>query len=238
MSARFEELDFSSTPMGDLVLRKRHDPVVGTDVFEVKLGDEFLMSSLFTVAEIALADYALSLVAGGGLDIVVGGLGLGYTAATALTDPRVRSMLVIERLAPVIGWHERGMVPAAVPSSDRTRLINADFFVLAAGDGFDPDVENRVFDAIMLDVDHSPRHVLSPSHSGFYTTQGTSLLARRLTPEGVFALWSNDPPDEDYLAVLRSVFAHVEARVIEFDNPLQQRTATNTVYLAHGTTSH
>ena len=60
MSAEFEELDWSRTPIGELTLRRRLDPVSGRYVFEVKLGDEFLMSSLFTVAEIALAQIALA----------------------------------------------------------------------------------------------------------------------------------------------------------------------------------
>ena len=55
MSASFEELDFRPTPMGVLSLRRRRRPSSDIDVYEIKLGDEFLMSSLFTVAEIALA---------------------------------------------------------------------------------------------------------------------------------------------------------------------------------------
>ena len=45
-------------------------------------------------------------------------------------------------------------------------------------------------------------------------------------------LWSNDPPDEDYLAVLAGVFADVRAEVVSFHNPLQGRESTNTVYVA------
>ena len=73
-------------------LRRRHDdPSLDIDVFEVKLGDEFLMSSLFTASEIALATLALAALPGADLDVVVGGLGLGYTAAAVLADGRVRS---------------------------------------------------------------------------------------------------------------------------------------------------
>lgn len=232
MSPRLEELDWTSTPMGDLSLRRRLDPTTGVEVYEVKLGEEFLMSSLFTVAEIALTTRAFSLLGDEPLDVVVGGLGLGYTAAAALADPRVRSLLVVERLAPVIDWHERQLVPSAVPSSDRTRLVNEDFFALAAGSGFDPDSPDRQFHAILLDVDHSPRHLLSPTHADLYTVEGTARLARSLRPGGVFALWSNDPPDDDYLRTLRTVFPSSYAEVIEFANPLQGRPATNTVYLA------
>jgi len=74
---RFEELDWQTTAMGEIVLRRRIEPTLGVDVYEVKLGDEFLMSSLFTVAEV---------------DVLVGGLGLGYTAVTALGDPELRRL--------------------------------------------------------------------------------------------------------------------------------------------------
>ncbi len=234
MSPRLEELDWSPTPMGDLSLRRRLDPVAGVEVFEVKLGEEFLMSSLFTAAEIALATRALSLLDPGidELDVVVGGLGLGYTATAVLQDPRVHSLLVVERLDPVIDWHERGLVPSSVPSSDRTRLVNEDFFALAARDGFDPDTPDRRFHAILLDIDHSPRHLLSPAHADLYTAEGTARLARLLHVGGVFALWSNDPPDADYVRTLQATFPEAFAEVVEFANPLQSRPAANTIYLA------
>ena len=60
VSRRFEELAWEPTGIGDVSLRRRQHPVTGIDIFEVKLGDEYLMSSLFTVAEIALADLALN----------------------------------------------------------------------------------------------------------------------------------------------------------------------------------
>lgn len=88
IGARFEELDWHETPMGELTLRRRLEPTLGVDVFEVKLGEEFLMSSLFTVAEVALADLGLAAVSGDNLRVVVGGLGLGYTAVAALADAR------------------------------------------------------------------------------------------------------------------------------------------------------
>jgi spermidine synthase len=233
VSRRLEELDWSDTPMGELTLRRRRDPVVGVDVFEVRLGEDFLMSSLFTAAEIALSRLALAQLDDEPLDVVVGGLGLGYTATAALEDSRVRSLLVVERLAPVIDWHERGLIPAAVPPSSRVRLVNDDFFAMAAGNGFDPGEPQRRFHAILLDVDHSPRHLLNPAHAWLYTDEGADRLHSRLVPGGVFALWSNDPPDASYLQSLQESFDSAWWEIIEFDNPLQSRTATNTIYLAH-----
>lgn len=92
---KIEELAFHKTSLGDLVLRRRPEPLLqNTEIFEVKLGDEFLMSSLFTEGEKQLADLGLAELKGE-LDGVVGGLGLGYTAVSALENKNVRSLLVI-----------------------------------------------------------------------------------------------------------------------------------------------
>jgi spermidine synthase len=224
----------SETPLGDVTLWRRLDPTTGGDVFEVKLGDEYLMSSRFTVAEEAVAQLALAALPGTDLDVVVGGLGLGYTAQTVLDDPRVRSLVVVDALAAVIGWHERGLVPVSVSSSSdpRCRLVHGDFFAMSTGTGFDPDEPERRFDAIVVDIDHSPRHFLNPGNAVFYAEPGVRRLSERLRPGGVFTLWSNDPPDDDYLAVLRRVFDQVDCEVVRFDNPLQDREATNSVYVA------
>jgi spermidine synthase len=232
--ARFEELDWRPTPLGDISLRRRRDPVTGADVFEIKLDDDFLMSSLFTVAEVALAELALAGLAGPLLEVAVGGLGLGYTAATVLEHPRVSSLVVVEKLGEVIDWHRRGLIPLGptLTADARCRLVEGDFFAMVNGRGLDPGVADRRFDAVVLDIDHSPRHVLHPSHADFYGTAGTRRLAQRLRPGGAFALWSNDPPDDDYLAVLRDIFTDVRAEVVRFHNPLQDREATNTVYVA------
>jgi spermidine synthase len=169
-----------------------------------------------------------------GLDVAVGGLGLGYTAQTVLQDSNVGSLLVVEALAEVIDWHERGLIPvgATLTSDPRCRLIHGDFFAMVEASGLDPDAPDRRFDAIIVDIDHSPRHLLHPSHAGFYESAGVRRLADRLAPGGVFSLWSNDAPDEAYQTVLGGVFAHVTAEIVSFTNPFQDRDATNTVYIA------
>ena len=235
MSARFSELDWRATPMGELVLRRRRTPGSEVDIYEVKLGDDFLMSSMFTVAEVEMARLALAELPGTDLDVLVGGLGLGYTARTVLEDARVGRLTVVETLAEVIDWHHRDLVPAAasLTSDARCTLVHGDFFgLLRSPDGFDATEPGRHFDAIVVDIDHSPRHVLDPAHAEFYGRDGVARLAARLRPGGVFALWSNDPPDDAFTAVLADVFARVEAHVVRFANPLQDREAANTVYVA------
>jgi spermidine synthase len=234
MSLYFEELDFRPTPMGVLSLRRRRQLSTGVDVYEIKLGDEFLMSSLFTVAEIALARLGLGVLRRTDLDVVVGGLGLGYTAQAVLEDSRVRSLVVVDALAEVIEWHERGLLPlgALLMADTRCRLVNGDFFAMSASaDGFDPQTPGRRFDAVLVDIDHSPTNLLHPRHAALYQPEGLRGLAAHLHPGGVFALWSNDPPDETFKAVLASVFATSDTHVVTFDNPLQDRDASNTVYI-------
>jgi hypothetical protein len=240
VSRRLEELSWRETPIGVVSLRRRWDPVAGSDVYEAKLDDEFLMSSLFTVAEVELARLGLaaldgSQLDGSALDVVVGGLGLGYTAGAVLADPRVRSLLVVEALDEVIGWHRRGLLPdaGALTADPRCRLVHADFFAATAGAaGYDPESPGRRFHAVLVDIDHSPGHLLHPDHAAFYTADGLRHLSARLLPGGVFGLWSNDPPDEGVTARLADALGTARAEVVAFDNPLQGRPATNTVYLA------
>ena len=127
MSRDFEELDYRKTPMGELTLRRRRVALLdGLEVFEVKLGEAFLMSSLFHVVEDALADLGLGACVKGDWNVVVGGLGLGYTAVAALAHVEVRSLVVIDVLEAVIEWHQGGLVPlgAELVADPRCRLVH------------------------------------------------------------------------------------------------------------------
>jgi spermidine synthase len=237
MSRDFAELDFRSTPLGDVSLRRRRVASLDDlEVFEVKLGNDFLMSSLFHVVEVALADLGLAALAPGTpRDVVVGGLGLGYTAVAALKHLEVRELIVVDFLEAVIDWHQRGLVPLGptLTSDARCRLVQGDFFALAASpEGFDPLARGRRFDAVLLDIDHSPRNLLHARHGAFYAPAGLRALAEHLQPGGVFALWSDDAPDEDFLRDLRSVFATAEVHIVRFPNPLLDCESASTVYVA------
>ncbi|MBH0054402.1 spermidine synthase [Salinibacterium sp. SWN139] len=226
--SRFEELDFQETPMGELTLRRRREPTLDVDVYEVKLGEEYLMSSLFTVAEIALSDLGLAAATGDALRVVNGGLGLGYTAVAALADPRVASLEVIDALPAVIDWHNRGLLPvsAELTGDSRTTLTHADFFAVMRAE---PTVPH---DVILLDVDHSPRHQLDPSHADLYTVDGLRRVRAHLTEGGVFALWSDDPSDVEFMERLGQVFESPIAHAVDFDNALTGGVSSNTVYVA------
>ncbi|MBA3386196.1 MAG: spermidine synthase, partial [Chthoniobacterales bacterium] len=232
MSADFEELDYQETSLGELFLRRRRIRSLGEDVFEVKLGDAFLMSSLFHVVEEELARAGLSELTEGPWDVVVGGLGLGYTARAALEHSAVRSLLVIDALEPVIAWHEQGLVPLGrtLTANPRCRFVHGDFFALAASKtGFDSEQPGRRFHAVLLDIDHSPRDLLHARHRSFYEPAGLRTFATQLHPDGVFALWSDEPPDEEFMQALDAAFVTSRAHVVTFPNPLLESESASTV---------
>lgn len=229
---QIEELAYHKTPLGELTLRRRTEPLLqNREVFEVKLGDEFLMSSLFTEGEIQLSKLGLAGLRGK-LDVVVGGLGLGYTAAAALENKNVNSLLVIDKFQEVIDWHLSELVPVGkiLAEDKRCELRTGDFFELART-GLDVFDRERKFDAVLLDIDHSPEHFLDAKNESFYAAHGLESLRKQLKNGGVFALWSNDPPDEKFTKHLQSVFGTAAAHNVEFANPYTNSTAVNSVYV-------
>jgi spermidine synthase len=230
LSRLIEELDYRLTPMGPIILRRRWVSALDRDVVEVILGDEHLMSSLFTVGETELATLGLARASGDALRVLVGGLGLGYTAQAALADPRVASVEVADAIEAVIDWHRDGLVPIgeSLGANPRCTLTHADFFGLFDGE---PDPDGR-WDAILLDIDHSPYRLLNPAHARFYTPEGLARMKSWLTPGGIFALWSDDSPDAAFLALLGQVFTDPAAQVVPFANPLTGDSSTCTIYVA------
>jgi len=234
VSRLFQELDRQVTPIGEISLRRRLEPTLQIDVFEVKIGEDGLMSSLITDGEEAVATLGLAATSNDPLDVVVGGLGLGYTARSALDDPRVRSLSVVDALAPVIDWHRRHLVPLgeSLVNDERCTLVHGDFFELASR-GLDVGGDAPpTFDAVLVDIDHSPRHLLDPRNATFYEPAGIERLSGCLSPGGVFSLWSNDPPDGEYVAALEAVFDRVAAEVVTFPNVLTGLDTSSTIYVA------
>jgi len=241
MSAMFEEIDSQASPLGEISLRRRRIPALGDrDIYEVKLGDEFLMSSMFVRAEEALSELGLGAVEGENLQVVVGGLGLGHTADAALKDSRVAELYIVEALEPVISWHREGKVPLGkvLTEDKRCQFVLGSFFDLAVSEtkGFSgadyQGSDRKIFDAILLDIDHSPSAFLNSENASFYCQEKLSKMAEQLRDKGVFAMWSNELEDGNFTALLKSVFQSVECHVVTFYNPLQNCESANTVYVA------
>ena len=253
MPPRFEELDYRETPLGGLSLRRRTmTSLDNLQVHEIILGTEFLMSSMFTEVEEQLSWLGIAAaveVFGSAhqgedsyLDVVIGGLGLGYTARAALESTAVKSLMVVDYLEPVIEWHQQGLVPLGKGLTDdpRCRFVHGDFFKCAHAEAnsdersFEPEVSqnDKLYHAILLDIDHTPENLLHSSHSSFYKPEGLKKMAKKLLPKGIFAMWADGYPIPEFEANLCEVFPHCETHLIKFINPLDGMEHRGTVHVA------
>lgn len=243
MTFVFEEIDYQETPRGAISLRKRSEPRLDHKLlYEVKMNDEFLMSSLFVEAEVELSKLGLAKFEQQPVDVIVGGLGLGYTAQAALAFENVQSLCVVDVMAPVIEWHEKGLVPLGeeLTNNARCRFALGDFFefATAANTNFDgsPTTSENGPDkvhAVLLDIDHTPSYWLNPENSRFYNKESLLAMKAKIHQGGVFGLWSDEAPDENFVAVLESAFEKVETHMVYFPNPYTGEQSSNSVYIAH-----
>ena len=232
--SNLEILAYEPSPLGPLCLRRREllsQP--GTIVTEVTLNHEFLMSSLYTDSERALARTALQMHSGEDLRVLVGGLGLGYTAREALFSDRVTRVEVVELLPQVIDWLARGLMP--VSSELRSEMGDERRLIVTQGDVYrrlagPPD---DLLDVILIDVDHSPEERLCEESVSFYTTQGLLAARRHLAPGGILAVWSyaeNSP----FADALGEVFDQVDVEAVTYDNRLIDEQPTDWLFFARG----
>jgi spermidine synthase len=213
----FELVDSRVTPIGVLELRRRELPAKpGMIVTEITINDEMLMSSLSTVSESALSSSALAMHPGSdGLRVLVGGLGLGYTAHVALADPRVAHVRVVDRLPAVIGWMRLGLLPLSdeLNGDPRVEISEGDVYAELLGPG------REAYDLLLIDVDHSPTEPLDPASEPFYTWQGQRQVIEHLAPDGVLGVWSSED-DHYFAAVLDEVYPEARRERIRWVNEL------------------
>ena len=228
MAPLFEVLDLQDTALGELCLRRRElVSRPGIVITEVTLDQGFLMSSYHTESERRLAEFALEMHPGEGLSILVGGLGLGYTAQAALASPRAARVEVVELLDPVIAWLDKGWLPTgeALAADSRLEVVQGDVYARLLGP------PEEAADIILIDVDHAPDEPLDDSSAAFYTAEGLRAVARHLRPGGVLAVWSTDP-NPDFEATLRSVFGPIEVEVVRWWNDLIDVDKEDTLFAA------
>ncbi len=231
-TSNIEFLAHQPTGIGTLILRRREllsKP--GTVVTEITLDHEFLMSSYITFSERALSRVALEMHPGDALQVLVGGLGLGYTAWEALQSPRVARAEVVELVPAVIRWMEEGLVPlsSALAAEPRIEIVAGDVFQKLA---LPPDAAAPKFDLILIDVDHSPDdHLAESRYDGFYTADGLRLARRHLAPGGVLGVWSY-AESSPFADALREVFREVRIEPVSFVNDLIDEATTDWLFFA------
>ena len=228
--SNLEILAYEPTPLGVLCLRRRAllgEP--GTVVTEVILNHEFLMSSYHTASERALASVALDLFGGQDVRVLVGGLGLGYTASECLACERVDRVEVVELLPQVIDWLDRGLIPLAdaLRSDRRLQVSQGDFFERL---GRPP---QKPFDVILIDVDHSPEDPLDGAHDSFYGEAGLQRARHHLAENGVLGVWSY-AESSPFADALRQVFREVRIEPVTFTNAHINEEVTDWLFFARG----
>jgi spermidine synthase len=208
-------------PHGELVLRRRGD------VVELICGGLFAMDTADTSTERALAEVALGELDGDRpLDVLVGGLGLGFTVAAVLADDRVGRLDVVELSPAVIGWVAGGLVPATAGVLDdpRVRVHTSDVRTLV------PRLPAGGLDAVLLDVDNGPGFLLHPANAEVYGGGFLAGAVRALRPGGVLAVWSSHPSPE----LLRSLGrVGVRGREVLRTVDREGRELLYAIYLVH-----
>ncbi|MFI6037054.1 spermidine synthase [Streptomyces sp. NPDC051315] len=182
-----EVLDRREGPYGEVVLR-RHG-----ETLQIIANGCFLMDTSDGRSERLLVDAALTALDGRPApDVLIGGLGVGFSLAHAAADPRWGRITVVERERAVIDWHLDGPLSALSGSAladPRTTILEADLldYVNETSD---------TFDALCLDIDNGPDWTVTEGNGGLYSPTGLASCARVLRPGGVLAVWSAQPSPE------------------------------------------
>ena len=157
--------------------------------YTLRLGRIEVMSTRVHGSEEQLAELALAARKAPAANVLIGGLGMGFTLARvlALVGPAAR-VEVAELVPEVIAWN-RELVGdcAGHPLRDARVVVHeGDVAERIATAG-------RVFDVILLDVDNGPEGLVRGANVGLYDRRGLARAAKALRPGGVFALWSSAP---------------------------------------------
>ena len=209
-------LAYDDTPLGPLCLRRREllsKP--GVFVTEVTLNHEFLMSSYNTDSEREIANRSVQIHGSDSLSVLVGGLGLGYTARQLVNDPNVADVEVVEFLPQVASWLHDGLVPLSEELNAATNLQ------IVAGDVYERlwNPPKSLYDVIVIDVDHSPSDQLGAGDHKFYTAEGLIKAKAHLRQGGVLAVWSY-AESSSFSDALRLVFSEVRSEPVTTINDL------------------
>lgn len=195
------------------------------EVVQLVVDGVFAMDTAHTATERALAERALARLRGARLEVLVGGLGLGFTTAALLADRRVSRVVVVELHAPLVRWMRQGLVPHTAGLLDDPRV---EVRVADVADAV-PALPAGSLDALLLDVDNGPGFLVHAGNTRVYSPPFLTAAARTLRRGGVLGVWSADPAPDLALALERVCGSCEE---ILLDVTRDGRTFTYAVYLA------
>jgi len=207
---------------GEIVLTQRRSG--DEPVLELRVNGVFVMDTVETSTEVALAAAALDLV-DDPRSVLVGGLGLGFTARRVLADPRVESLTVVEIEEAVVAWMRDGTIPhgPALLADGRLRIVEADLALALA------DAPNASFDLVLLDVDNGPGNLVHDGNRALYQEPFLTRVRETLRSGGVLVIWSAAPAPELQAAMEATYGACTE---LPFAVTLQGREEQYLLYLS------
>jgi spermidine synthase len=158
--------------------------------FSIKLGHNELMNSRLSGSEQALATFACDEIKDRAqLQILIGGLGMGFTLRAALTVLGKQARIIVAELVPaVVAWAHGPMADLFGDSLTDPRV---DIREVDVGDLIRP--HPSAYDAILLDVDNGPEGMTRKANDGLYNQAGLNAAIAALRPGGVLAVWSSSP---------------------------------------------
>ena len=168
-------------------------------VDELIVNGTFTMDSAHTSSEIALAE-AVGPQPG---NVLVGGLGLGFTAEHLLAMG-AEHLDIIEYSAELISWARQGLTPvlARVTADPRVTLRHGDVAALLSAQPTIPGLFGP-WDGICLDIDNGPDFLIHQSNAILYTMDGIRSMLEHLNPGGRLAIWSQSPSKEFWFDITR-----------------------------------
>lgn len=217
----------AESPRGEIVLRERRERDAGPNapaVLELRVNGVFVMDTLETSSEKGLATAALKQVERP-RNVVVGGLGLGFTMHELLADKRVERLVVVEIEDALVQWMRDGTVPhgPSYLADERVTVITADIRVAMA------EATPAAYDLILLDVDNGPGFLVYDDNEAIYQGEFLGQVRDALRPGGAVVIWSAAESPR-LQAEMQDVFGNVVP--IPFDVSLQSRDEHYWIYLS------
>jgi len=218
----YVEVARAESARGEVVLRRRIDEHAA-DTLELRVNGVFVMDTRETTSETELAAAALALVEDP-RDVVVAGLGLGFTTQRVLADHRVEQVKVVEIEDSLVGWMRDGTIPhgPALLADRRVHVVNADI-VMAVAEA------TSTYDLVLLDVDNGPGFLVYDANAGLYERDFLVSVRRIVNPGGALVVWSASPAPE-LASVLEEVFGNCAEH--RYDVVLQEREEQYLLYLS------
>ncbi|TVT35650.1 hypothetical protein [Marinobacter vinifirmus] len=222
--ARFDEIGTATIPGNGTRLRL----LQRNDEFSIKIAGApgELMNSRLHGSEDALATLACERIARlPEPRVLIGGLGMGFTLAAALSSLGDSAQVTVAELVPEVEAWNRGPLGAAAgyPLKDARARVHLGDVAELLREG------NGNWDAILLDVDNGPEGLTRKENNWIYSPEGIAAAQKSLSPDGILAYWSAGP-EQAFTERLRRAGFSVEAVVVRALRP--GKGARHTIWLA------